>query len=125
VLDAWLTRCRPVICNGATPYLFPNSIGAKRSREAVASKVTVFLAKETGLEMHLHLFRHLAAKLYLDVNPNGIELVSQLLGHTSTRTTLKAYAELNIDPAFKNLERSIFGIVDRSPPATDSRRRSA
>ena len=79
--------------------------------------MTNFLKKETGLEMHLHLFRHLAAKLYLDVNPQGIELVSQLLGHSSTRTTLKAYAELKTDPAFHNLERAIFNITERLPAA--------
>jgi len=42
-----------------------------------------------------HQFRHLAAKIYLDPNPGGFELVRQLLGHKNSKTTIGAYAGIN------------------------------
>lgn len=116
VLDVWLAKYRPAICAGQSTYLFPNARGELRNRDGLSQKLTRFLKKETGLEMHLHLFRHLAAKMCLDHDPNCIEMVSQLLGHTSTRTTLRAYAELKVDPAFQHLEEAVFHINDRPTP---------
>lgn len=39
--------------------------------------------------------RHLAAKVYLDQNPGGFELVRQLLGHKNQKTTVGAYGGIN------------------------------
>lgn len=120
LLDAWLGTYRPMICHGASPYLFPNPSGALRSPDALGGKLSQFLERETGLKINLHLFRHIAAKLYLDHDPSGIEIVRQLLGHTSVKTTLRAYAELNTNPAFHRLEQALSEKTSRMPkPGSD------
>ena len=68
------------------------------------------MKREIGLDVNCHLFRHIAAKLYLDRDPSGIEIVRQLLGHTSSRTTLKVYAELQTDPAFRRFEDALMKV---------------
>lgn len=49
----------------------------------------------------------------LSRNPDGIETVRQLLGHKTIKTTLKAYAELQTDPAFRRLEEALLDIYER------------
>jgi integrase len=42
-----------------------------------------------------HQFRHLSAKVLLDAEPGSFETVKQLLGHTSIKTTVGAYAGID------------------------------
>lgn len=113
LLDAWLNCHRSQICPFESAYLFPSPSGTLRSRDGLASKLIRFVKRETGLNMTLHSFRHLAAKRYLEHNPDGIEVVRQLLGHTSTRVTLRAYAELQTDPAFRRYEEAVLAAQDK------------
>lgn len=115
LLDAWLKRYRGRVCDRPSPYLFPNPSGELRSRDSLSAKLTRFVERETGLTVNVHLFRHIAAKVYLDCDPSGIEVVRQLLGHTSTRTTMRVYAELQTDPAFHRLEAAMFGVGSALP----------
>ena len=120
LLDSWLKVHRQRVCPFESDLLFPNPQGEQRSREALALKLTRFVERETGLVINLHLFRHIAAKLYLDNDPNGVEVVRQLLGHSSIRTTLRVYAELRTDPAFKRLEQAFdeVGYRTKAPART-------
>lgn len=45
--------------------------------------------------MHIHIFRHLSAMLYLDAHPGSYEAVRQLLGHRKMQTTTDFYAPLS------------------------------
>ncbi|WP_332660884.1 tyrosine-type recombinase/integrase [Brevundimonas sp.] len=112
LLDAWQQVWRPLVLNCPSPYLFPNASGELRSRGSLSSKICRFVERETGLKMHLHLFRHLSAKLYLRFDPGGLETVRQLLGHTTIKTTLKAYADFQTEPAFLRLEEALLDLYD-------------
>jgi integrase len=57
--------------------------------------------------MTIHQFRHLAAKLHLDAEPDAYERLRQLLGHKSLRTTLNAYAKPDTRRAGKEHDRII------------------
>ena len=70
------------------------------------------MKRETGLDMNLHLYRHLAAKLYLRFDPGGLETVRQLLGHKTIKTTLKAYADFQTEPAFLRLEEALLDLYE-------------
>jgi integrase len=48
--------------------------------------------RRLGIHMTPHQFRHFAAKLHLEANPGAYELIRQLLGHKSLRTTTRFYA---------------------------------
>lgn len=112
LFDAWQEVWRPLVLNGPSPYLFPNASGELRSRGSLSSKICRFVERETGLKMHLHLFRHLSAKLYLRFDPGGLETVRQLLGHTTIKTTLKAYADFQTEPAFLRLEEALLDLYE-------------
>ena len=50
------------------------------------------ILRHLGVKITPHQLRHLAAKIALDANPGAYELVRQLLGHTSLKTTTSFYA---------------------------------
>lgn len=107
LLDAYLGRYRALHMRGSSPYLFVGAGREHRSSSAFGRAISVFILRETGLKMHPHLFRHLAAKLHLDAHPQQIETVRMVLGHSSTRTTLSSYAEFSSDAAFRAYDATI------------------
>jgi len=56
-----------------------------------------------------HLFRQLAAKLYLEAHPEDLETVRRILGHTSQRTTSRSYADIRTAAAFRRFDDMIAG----------------
>jgi hypothetical protein len=94
LLELYLQRYRPRLWSGPSPYLFPGENGECRPPGGFGKQISTFLAKEVGVTMTPHQFRHLAAKLYLDDHPDGFETVRRLLGHKSIATTMRFYREL-------------------------------
>lgn len=72
--------------------VFVTANGKPKSIGAVRVGIERTLLHRLGVHMTPHQFRHLAAKLILDANPGAYELVRQLLGHKSLRTTTRFYA---------------------------------
>lgn len=107
LLDLYMKTYRPRLCAESSPYLFPASDGGRRSTIAFSKAVSVFIKKETGIRMHVHLFRHLAGKLYLDANPSDMETVRRFLGHTTMATTARYYTEQRTSQGFKQYDRTI------------------
>jgi integrase len=107
MLEAWLDRYRPLLWAEAGPYLFPGRTGGRRDTTAFSQAISKFIHRETGIEMNPHLFRHWCVKLHLEANPNDIETARQLLGHTSSRTTQRSYADLKTDRAFKTYDATL------------------
>lgn len=52
------------------------------------------MRKYCGLDLCLHVMRHLAGKIILDQDPSAMALVQQLLGHEKIETTQAYYAEV-------------------------------
>ncbi|MBX9801990.1 MAG: site-specific integrase [Caulobacteraceae bacterium] len=121
LLDAWREVWRPLVSNRPSPYLFPNPSGVLRSQGSLSKTICGFVKRETGLDMNLHLFRHLAAKLYLRFDPAGLETVRQLLGHKTIKTTLKAYADFQTEPAFLRLEEALLDLYENPTPSRKAR----
>jgi site-specific recombinase XerD len=94
LLHSYLDKVRPLLTSSPSPWLFPGEQGARRRSGGFGTQLSSFIAKEAGVIMTPHQFRHLAAKLYLDRNPDGVETVRRLLGHKSIETTLRFYREL-------------------------------
>jgi integrase len=89
--------------------LFLSRCGERCKANSLAVMVGRFIKREIGLEVNPHLFRHLAAKLVLADDPANIETARQLLGHSSTTTTERAYIELRTAPAYKRYETIVSG----------------
>lgn len=94
LLHTYVQEFRPLLIGTPVPWLFPGKKGARRPSGGFGQQLSGFIAKEAGVVMTPHQFRHLAAKLYLDQHPDGFETVRRLLGHKSIETTMRYYREL-------------------------------
>lgn len=112
MLKTYIERFLPVAQRTAgaspgNPHLFP---GAQRAKEDgtlypegfgyfTESKLnTVFhrhVTRFCTLDINLHLMRHLAGKIILDIDPSAMSLVKEILGHKRLSTTESYYAEVN------------------------------
>lgn len=94
LLDICVKHYRPLLTGAPTPWLFPGENGARRPSGGFGKQISDFVAREAGVVITPHQFRHLAAKLYLDQHPGGSETIRRLLGHKSLETTMRYYREL-------------------------------
>lgn len=95
IVHRYITQFKPQLSAAAGTALFPRiSDGKSRDPSNFSKELTARIKRETGIEMHLHLFRHLAALLYLKERPGDFETVRRLLKHKRLQTTVDFYAPL-------------------------------
>ena len=82
---------RPLLLRVPSNALFPGGGGGPKSAQTLAGQINKTVFKHTGLTVNPHLFRHIAAKLYLDRNPGDYVTVQRVLGHKSLNTTTSTY----------------------------------
>jgi integrase len=73
-------------------FLFVSKNGKRRTLRTLGVAIERTVIRRVGVKITPHQFRHLGAKLALDANPGAYELVRQLLGHRSLKTTTRFYA---------------------------------
>jgi integrase len=112
MLDDYMKAYQPVLAKGASPWVFPGLPGRPKSRERMAFQVSETIKKEIGLQMHMHLFRHFAAKIYLDRNPGGYGVVQKLHGHKSIETTIRSYCGAEVKSAISHYDHQILKLRD-------------
>lgn len=102
MLDKHLASRSPLLCPAGTPWLFPRRDGKSSvDTSTLSTRLKQRILKETGIVMNAHLFRHLAAMLYLDANPGAYEAVRRLLGHSSVSKTIALYTGLETRAVFE------------------------
>lgn len=87
-----LSVVRPLLPGSNGPFLFPARNGGPKSPGALGERITKIIHKHAGVEVHPHLFRHLAATRLLADSPGDYESARRLLGHRSADTTHAFYA---------------------------------
>lgn len=93
-LHRYLTQFRGSMTKAKSTALFPKATdGLPRAPGNLSAELSALIYRETGLKMHAHLFRHFAAKIYLDAHPGQYETVRRLLKHKPLQTTINFYAE--------------------------------
>jgi integrase len=93
LIDAHLRQRVPTLCPAGTPWLFPKRDGSGHiGRSELSSRIAKRIHKETRLKVNSHLFRHLAAMLYLEARPGAYEAAGRLLGHSNTSRTIRVYS---------------------------------
>lgn len=101
LLDVYLDFVRQQLIRTPNSFLFPGD-GARHKGEALLSnQIAGFVHEHVGVRMTAHKFRHLVGYLFLKRHPGGHEVVRQLLGHKSIETTIKFYAPMEQDEAFR------------------------
>ena len=123
LLDEYLRTYRSRLTPVPSPWLFPGYGGKRRHTEAFARLISEFVLRETGIRMHVHLFRHLAVKLHLEAHPEDVETARRILGHKSLRTTLRAYADVKNATAFRRYDELIATLRERSRQRAPAPRR--
>ncbi|WP_170429663.1 tyrosine-type recombinase/integrase [Ruegeria arenilitoris] len=96
LLHRYIMQFRPQVSLADGRALFPrNNDGRPRAPSNFGGELTQRILRETGLKVHPHLFRHIAAKLYLEERPGDFETVRRLLKHKRLQTTMDFYASLS------------------------------
>lgn len=90
-------------------WLFPgDKSGRHLTPEQFGGYLSTHIKKRLGIKFNMHLFRHLAAKIYLDKYPEDVATVQQLLGHRQTQTTIDFYCDLDRVRALSRYDEALF-----------------
>ena len=116
-LLAWYVReYRPLLLRAPSTALFPGPAGEPKSAQTLAGQIIKTVFKRTGLTVNAHLFRHIAAKIYLDRNPGDYVTVQRVLGHKSLNTTTSIYTGMEARAAGRHFVDVVRGRQSGSHP---------
>ena len=107
LLTTFTGRYRGRLTAVPSSTLFASPGGGTRDAVTFGQALGAFVRRETGLLVNPHLFRHLAVKLLLDENPGDIETARRILGHRSSATTERAYADRSAAAAHRRYDDMI------------------
>jgi integrase len=115
LLQLYLATYRPLLLGVAedNQKLFISRNGTQKRPEQLSTQITLFLEEHMGLRINIHLFRHLAAYLFLRAYPGEYEPVRQLLGHKSVTTTVAFYTGLEQLDTNKRYDAVLKGYRDQ------------
>ncbi|RKH76225.1 site-specific integrase, partial [Corallococcus praedator] len=82
---------RPYLPGANGPYLFPGRNGGPRHHNTMREDFQKAVFKHTGLQVNPHFTRHATAMIAINQDPANLPMVSQRLGHTSTKTAADFY----------------------------------
>lgn len=105
---------RDLLIEAPTNALFPGEGGAPKKRKGFGMQIARMTRKHLGHQINPHLFRHIAAKLYLDKNPGQYATVSRLLGHRTLATTMQAYTGAETVSASRHYQNLVRGLRDNT-----------
>lgn len=109
-LVAWYVReHRPHLLRAPSTALFPGKSDKPKSSKTLAIQITRTVFRYTGLDVNPHLFRHVAAKVYLDRHPGDYVTVQRVLGHRSLNTTTTIYTGMETRAAGRHFADVVRG----------------
>jgi integrase len=122
LLDTYLREYRPILLDSPSPWLFPGRRGRHKARNALADQITRLIARKTGLRVNPHLFRHIAAKLYLDQNPGAYGVIRLLHGYQSVETTTQYYCGTETPAAVRHFDEHVLRLREELGALAPARR---
>ena len=75
----------------------------------LSEQIKRFIARETGIDLNPHAFRHLSAMVFLAANPGEYPTVQLLLCHKTLNTTVKFYSGFEQADALRRYD----ALIDR------------
>ncbi len=99
-------------------WLFPGKYAQPKRAQSLGRQISGTILRETGLEVHTHLFRHIGAFLYLSANPGAYEVVRRVLGHRSMETTTQFYTGTETKAAVRHFDANILRLRHQGPDMT-------
>jgi integrase len=110
LLREYLDRFRSYAAVKDRAWLFARLDGTMVPDSALRDGIAKAVARELGIAMTPHQFRHVAAAVALDAHPGALGLVRDLLGHRNIKTTSNFYAGMRTREAALEFDR----IIERS-----------
>jgi integrase len=104
LVDLYVSRYLPVLTSNPNGPHFPGRDGNAKTPAELSAQLKRAVRLATGLDVNLHLFRHIAAKLFLAKFPGEYQTVAQLLGHKDMATTVRAYCEMKQSDAVRRYD---------------------
>ncbi len=114
---------RELLLDQPSTALFPGENGRPKLASTLGRQITERCKRNLGLAINPHLFRHIAAKLYLDRRPGEYALVSRLLNHKSVTTTMRAYTGTETISAGRHFQMLVDGLRSKNKPYATKRRK--
>jgi integrase len=110
LLERYIGEFRPHLTSTGSTALFPGIAGGPKNQAFFGTQISRTVYAHTGLRVHPHLFRHIAAKLFLDGNPGCYEIIRRVLGHRSIDTTTGFYTGLETAAAVRHFDKTILNL---------------
>jgi integrase len=108
LIDIYMKEYQPLLCGDSeSSLLFPGRGGKPKADTNLRQQIIEAVWKHVGVHVHPHLFRHLAAMIFLEAHPGAYEDVRRLLGHKSLQITINFYAGLEGTAAVKRYNEVI------------------
>lgn len=123
IIKWYMIEYRPHLFHGESVALFPGRDGQPKSPATLAIQIKETMREFLGLEFNIHLFRHAAGKIFLDLNPGNYEVVRQLLRHKSVNTTTSAYSGAETRKAGLLYAEVLEGLRALHAPAASGRKK--
>jgi integrase len=111
LLDGYLIRWRPLLCDKPSDWLFPNDDGDMMDERNMAEDIARKTKRELGVRVTPHQFRHLGSELHLKRHPDQLATVSYHLGHRDLNTAPRYYAKRKQREATRTYQETL--LVDR------------
>lgn len=113
--ERYLRDARPVLLRASSDYLFPAQDGGHKRPQGLSGLIKKFILEHTGMTIHAHLFRSIAAKIHNAANPGDFVTHAHVLGD-DLKTAMKAYAQFERENAIRHYQRSVDQARDRYLP---------
>jgi integrase len=114
LIERYLLEFRPHLASPSCIALFPGRWGKPKRANTLRGQICQIIRSHTGLEMNPHLFRHAMAKIYLDANPGGYEVVRRVLAHRSIDTTSRYYTGGEAAAAVRHFDDTVLKLREYS-----------
>jgi len=117
MLVEYRERVAPKIIGERPARLSVNVDGTPKVGQALGVLMSTYTRRRAGITLTPHQFRHLSAKVLLDDQPGGFEIVRQLLGHKNLQTTVGSYTGIDTRRAGRHHQHLIERALSSQSPA--------
>ena len=93
-------------------FCSPAGRAHRRAPIPCVENISSTIRKALGLHVHPHLFRHLAARLFLSRHPGHYEEVRRVLHHRNIQTTIDSYAGLEAATALNRYDDIVLSLKE-------------